>query len=219
MNEESATSRRYRLLLLCHTTQDIIGHCDTTGIPLSIDTLQLSTTMDMDRSGRPEHVVDITRPLPSGKQHLRRRFNVITTVCCPSDVFIEEEGQGLVLQSWENIAYMLQQGGYFIFTTALYGVHSAAKFLKMRIRTTIDMPRKKQAKVIQALAKYIHAQWPNVFRHIPLTGTSKDTIEFQQWYAGFLGRHGRRFLTDSKKYEAPTLEWMHDNGLVVFQRV
>jgi hypothetical protein len=126
-----------RVLLLCHTPADVIGTCETSGLPLTISSLAKVFTTDLvgASGGAGKHfAMDLTRAMPA---HLEARaggsFDVISTMCCLGDALFTQaaaaSNNGRLTPgrppahrmrfaphpvAWRNVAKLLKPGGFFI---------------------------------------------------------------------------------------------------------
>ena len=125
-----------KVLILCHNRRHFLGNCDTAGIGLTLSSLSKVETLDEDVSGDDTQTwnIDLMRPIePSLSSKLKSRFDIITTMCCPYMVFMDETKMEPVQQSWDNIQHLLKPRGIFIFTVSPYALQDlVAKNLEVR---------------------------------------------------------------------------------------
>lgn len=209
------TTRSPALLFLCHTPLDGVGgfngSCGTSGLPITVSTLRLVSTLDVDRASRPEFAADFSQPLPAAQRRaMASRFDVATTMCCPFDVFVRPDGKGLVGPAWDNVAAALRPGGYFLFTTAQMGMD--------RLKAFLGLPKSRRGPdVMAALGRHIDAQ-PLGLRYVPLGGRDAEAAAFERWHTELLRQHGTRVFWGRAIAEGPTWKELRKLGIVVFRK-
>ena len=106
-----------KILILCHNRRHFLGICDTAGIEFTLSSLSKVETLDEDVSDDDTQTwnIDIMRPIePRFRSVLESRFDIITTMCCPFVVFMDETKMEPVQQTWNNIEHILKPRGIFI---------------------------------------------------------------------------------------------------------
>lgn len=206
-----------RILALCHTPRDIVGEgaCSTYGLPMTMETLSMTETLDIVGRNKPDHAFDLTKPIPKRlRTNLHGRFDVVTTVCCPYYVFVQPDGMGLVEQAFANVAHMLKPSGFFIFSTAGMGIASLHKHI--RVKGVGKNSLTKQAVVVRVMAafgRHIDGIDGGAFRHVNM----KD---FKGFYNAFVERHATTFIPwsgDRHSY-AHSVEDLQRDGIIVLQK-
>jgi hypothetical protein len=104
-------------LILCHGKSHKVDHnepmCLTSGLNLS--KTDLWTTLDIDKDTNPDIHHDLTQPFNDIR--LLSRFDIVTTMCCCYDVFINRNGT-FVDNAFNNVINFMKTGGHFVFSTA-----------------------------------------------------------------------------------------------------
>ena len=216
------TKQQHRILALCHTPSDVVGEgaCSTVGLPVTMHTLSMTETLDIVGRNKPDYAFDLTKPIPPRfKARLSGRYDVATTVCCPSFVFVRDDGQGLVEQAFANVAHMLKPGGYFIFTTATTGIASLDILLFGKARFS-DVTKYFAPAVREEVMSALGKSWARrvdgaaAFRHV-------DIAEFEAFYRDFVARYATTFLPrsgDRYTYARP-LKDLQQAGIIVLQKI
>ena len=202
------------VLLLCHTPKDDLQGCPTAGLPISLSWLRHANTADINTSVKDEqdhhHVLDITaRPMsrPLAKT-LHGKFDIITTVCCPFDVFIQVNGDGINLSAWKNVADTLKPGGFFMFSTALMGLESLALYFKAKTKQT----KKQTTKLLATLSTYIDSLGNLELQSVPLTSQGP----FEKWWTQFVSQYCSRNYGVSGFHSS--IAEIRDDNIIVFMR-
>jgi hypothetical protein len=99
-----------KLLLLCHGAKHDLTKCKSNIIPITVKSVRVFTLLDLKSNSEPDIIQDWKKILPN---KLHEKFDVISTMCCDGDLFIDKKG-GFVDQSFQNIIVSLKRGGFFI---------------------------------------------------------------------------------------------------------
>ena len=166
------------VLLLCHGNDDAFdGSCRTAGIPMTLEIMRSLKTVDVRRNAA-DFSLDFrmkSDELPVGE------FDVVTTMCCPYDVFVKDRGRGLVAGAFQNVASSLRPGGRFVFTTAHHGLVSLAKHYRVPLRVNrYGISKKTSEKILSKLGEEIRASGFGL-RPDPVNGQA-----FKKWLGTFL---------------------------------
>jgi len=114
------TKTKIPVLLLCHgrnhttmpcTPSNDISCCPTSEIDFKDKTLKL-TFLDKDPQADPHILHDFRRKLVNTK--LKSKFDIITTMCCDTDMFYDEKQDTIISQCFINIANLLSSNGVFV---------------------------------------------------------------------------------------------------------
>ena len=114
------TKTKIPVLLLCHgrahttkpcTPSNDISCCPTSEIDFKDKTLKL-TLLDKDPQAKPHILHDFRKKLVNTK--LKSQFDIITTMCCDTDMFYDEKQDSIVKQCFINIVKLLSSNGVFV---------------------------------------------------------------------------------------------------------
>ena len=107
------------VLLLCHgrahtttpcTSSNNISCCPTSEIDFKNKTLNL-TFLDKDPRAKPHILHDWRKPIGN---KFKTKFDIITTMCCDSDMFYNDLLKQIEPNSFINIANSLSDNGIFV---------------------------------------------------------------------------------------------------------
>lgn len=236
----TASKRKNRVLMLCHTAVDNLTSCDTSGLPLTLSMMRIVESADLPGSAadHPDHGFDLTLPIPNKLlRQVRGRYDLVTTMCCNYDAFVRPDGLGLQEQAWRNVSALLKPGGFFLFSTALMGLASLNTFLQNPVSIDVLWPKsskgysymgrslqpvepgssraKAMAKVLKALGKHVATHRAE----LSLVPASRKA--FRDWYNSLTCEHAvaRRFRIDIMAESGPDVDRMiRDGEVAVFMR-
>lgn len=96
-----------KILALCHgkINDNLPGSsCETQFIDITN-----ATFLDKNNSCKPHILQDLKKPFST-----KIKYNIITTVCCDSDVFYNDRNKSIEPQTFKNIKFALAKNGLFI---------------------------------------------------------------------------------------------------------
>jgi len=107
------------VLLLCHgrnhttipcTPLNDISCCPTSQIDFKDKNFKI-TLLDKDPQANPHIIHDWRNPI---NNKLKSKFDIITTMCCNTDMFYDEKHDSIVSQCFINIVNLLTPNGIFV---------------------------------------------------------------------------------------------------------
>jgi hypothetical protein len=117
--------------MLCHGKKHGQELCFTSIIDPSHATL-----LDKDPKCNPHVVHDLRKPIT-----FKKKFDLITTMCCDTDAFYSIETKNIVDQSFINIAAALKRPGKGAFCSNLGGVFIMPKYFWLNKRVIDQIGR------------------------------------------------------------------------------
>jgi len=121
-----------KILALCHgknLDNPPGGRCLTAFI--NIDNAIL---LDKDKLIKPHILQDFKKPFIT-----KTKYDIITTVCCNSDVFYNDKNKTIEKQTFKNIKGALKQNGLFIFPKYIWVTNKIIKQIQENLELVIKI--------------------------------------------------------------------------------
>jgi hypothetical protein len=97
-----------KILALCHGKK--LDNPPGTKCFTSLININHATFIDKDISIKPHILQDLKQPFIT-----KIKYDIITTVCCNTDVFYNDKSKSIEKQTFKNIKLALKENGIFIF--------------------------------------------------------------------------------------------------------
>lgn len=108
-----------KVLILCHGKNHTFGSCTTSGLEFTRCDYCNWRTLDIDKEANPDICHNMKDKYNNDIEN--NMYNIVTTMCCYYDVFIDSKTGQLQDNSFKNILYFLKSDGYFLMSIPKYG--------------------------------------------------------------------------------------------------
>ena len=95
------------ILALCHGRK--LDNPPGTKCRTALVNIKNAVYIDKDKKIKPHILQDLKKPFDS-----KKKYDIITTVCCVSDVFFDDKRKCIEQQTFRNISSALEPNGIFI---------------------------------------------------------------------------------------------------------
>lgn len=90
--------------------------------------------LDKDKLIKPHILQDFKKPFIT-----KTKYDIITTVCCNSDVFYNDKNKTIEKQTFKNIKAALKQNGLFIFPKYIWVTNKIVKQIQENLELVIKI--------------------------------------------------------------------------------